>query len=683
MDKSINLLFGVHNHQPVGNFVEVFKKATQECYRPFISTLYKFPQIKCVFHLSGSLIDWLLKNDPDLLKILKEMLQRGQCELLTGGYYEPVFTIIPQRDINGQIQMMSDFIRGYFEYEPQGMWLSERVWQPKLSQVLSAAGVKYVLLDDFHFINAKIAEENLFGYYIDGQTEQPLAFFPISKKLRYMIPFWSPAKVIAHLKGIAGEHPGAAATIVDDGEKFGLWPGTYKLVYRRKWLESFLRLLSENKHWLRTATISEYMSSHKPLGKIQIPAASYEEMMTWSEGRFENFFKKYPEANNLYSRMLYVSERLEKANPASEEGKKHLYLGQCNCPYWHGVFGGIYLSRLRHTAYSNLIIAERVLKNNYTGPWIEKELIDFDKDGSDELIVRNPQLNVFITPALGGGIFELDYVPKNRNIMDVMTRRPEPYHQKIPSLRKKPVKIKDDLPLSIHDLLGCKERGLEAYLQYDSYRRLSLLDHFLPIGLPLTDFKNNIFEEQGDFLKSKYSLEQKEYPSGISVILQRQGVVSYSGRSTPISLKKVLSFNNLDAKFNVRYELENLNKKPVDIVLAVEFNIAAESQGKGNYLYCYSEWGERAYPLTEDFESKGIRSVYLYDACTGIKVGIHCEKFPELWSFPLQTVSASESGFERNYQQTVIVPVWKFTLENTWHTNLDFLISPHKTPKKS
>ena len=28
----------------------------------------------------------------------------------------------------------------------------------------------------------------------------------------------------------------------------------------------------------------------------------------------------------------------------SEKARTHLYRGQCNCPYWHGVFGGLYLT---------------------------------------------------------------------------------------------------------------------------------------------------------------------------------------------------------------------------------------------------------------------------------------------------------------------------------------------------
>ena len=70
----INLLFGVHNHQPVGNFEAVFKKATHNCYLPSIETLARFSEIKATLHFSGSLYDWLIKNEPSLLEQVKQMV---------------------------------------------------------------------------------------------------------------------------------------------------------------------------------------------------------------------------------------------------------------------------------------------------------------------------------------------------------------------------------------------------------------------------------------------------------------------------------------------------------------------------------------------------------------------------------------------------------------------------------
>ena len=51
--------------------------------------------------------------------------------------------------------------------------------------------------------------------------------FPISQKLRYMIPFALPEKTIEYCAQLADEIGDRLLVIADDGEKFGVWPQTY------------------------------------------------------------------------------------------------------------------------------------------------------------------------------------------------------------------------------------------------------------------------------------------------------------------------------------------------------------------------------------------------------------------------------------------------------------------------
>ena len=77
---------------------------------------------------------------------------------------------------------------------------------------------------------------------------------------------------------------------------------------------------------------------------------------------------KYTEADEMYSRMMYVSRRLVAAHREGVDAgelaliRDHLYRGQCNCPYWHGAFGGIYLPHLRNAIYTHLLTAESLLE---------------------------------------------------------------------------------------------------------------------------------------------------------------------------------------------------------------------------------------------------------------------------------------------------------------------------------
>jgi len=96
MEKLI-FLFAVHNHQPLGNFPDVFSQAFDRAYLPFLERSAAFP-LRFALHFSGFLWDFLLKERKDSLELIKKMVDSGQVELLGGSYYEPVLSQIPERD---------------------------------------------------------------------------------------------------------------------------------------------------------------------------------------------------------------------------------------------------------------------------------------------------------------------------------------------------------------------------------------------------------------------------------------------------------------------------------------------------------------------------------------------------------------------------------------------------------
>ena len=162
--KRINFLFGIHNHQPIGNFDFVFQEAYEKSYFPFLDVLEKFPSIKIAIHFSGILIDWLNEYHPVLLKKVKKMVERGQLEVMTGGYYEPILSIIPEEDRVGQINKLSTTVQEMFNYVPKGLWLAERVWEPTLPTSLSRADIQYTIIDDTHFKYTGLADDQLTGW---------------------------------------------------------------------------------------------------------------------------------------------------------------------------------------------------------------------------------------------------------------------------------------------------------------------------------------------------------------------------------------------------------------------------------------------------------------------------------------------------------------------------------------
>ena len=115
--KKLYITFGIHNHQPVGNFGDVFKEAFIKAYMPFLEELIKYPNVRIAFHSSGPVYEWAEKHLKDFLFILMELRNAGQIEFLGGGFYEPILSQIPRDDIKAQINLMRIYIKEKFNYE--------------------------------------------------------------------------------------------------------------------------------------------------------------------------------------------------------------------------------------------------------------------------------------------------------------------------------------------------------------------------------------------------------------------------------------------------------------------------------------------------------------------------------------------------------------------------------------
>ncbi|MBU0508412.1 4-alpha-glucanotransferase, partial [bacterium] len=220
--------FGIHNHQPVGNVPSVFELAYRTAYKPFLETALEHPHIKFSFHTSGCLIEWLERNQPEYFELVGKLVERGQVELLGGGFYEPILPVLPREDALEQLRRMSVYLKRRFGVNVRGAWLPERVWEPQLADLLAEAGIEYIPLDDDHFLAAGHRLRELNHYFLTESGRGPVALFPIHKKLRYTIPFKEPIDTISYMREYAEGASQPLFVMADDGEKFGLWPKTHE-----------------------------------------------------------------------------------------------------------------------------------------------------------------------------------------------------------------------------------------------------------------------------------------------------------------------------------------------------------------------------------------------------------------------------------------------------------------------
>jgi hypothetical protein len=696
--KNINLVFAVHNHQPIGNFEKVFEEAYERAYEPFLAIIEKYPRIRLSQHFTGPLLEWLLRRRPGFIERMKGMVSRGQLELLTGAYYEPVLAIIPEPDRLGQIRKLTDFIERTFAYRPRGMWLAERVWEQQLVESLVKAGIEFVMVDDTHFRHAGLQDDQLQGYYMTEEQGVPLKILPIDKMLRYTVPFRPIEETFHYLQRMASEDGTRVLVHADDGEKFGIWPKTFKHVYEDGWLDAFCRLLHDHRSWINSVHLGTVVDALPPQGRIYLPTASYSEMMKWALNsaafmkleRFEedlknantydenmmfvrggfwrNFLAKYPEANHMHKKMIRVARRARDVAgrvPLDPEIFDHIWAGQCNDAYWHGVFGGLYLPNLRYPVYQNLIAAESKLDRVESLPPLRVEEVDFDCDGLPELMVESDTCNLYFTPHLGAHLIEFDYKPIRFNLLDILSRREEGYHRRllVGGTQEKE-------PATAHDSALAKEEGLAQHLSVDWYRRASLIDHFIGEGTTLEGFARCKYLELGDFVNQPYTMKVRQGASDIEIQFLREGALWFGKEPHHLTVQKTIRYVAGLPELVLDYLLTNNESTSIDIWFGVEFNIGLMAGHADDRFYLIEGRPLGENHLASSGEERNIRSWSLVDQWLGIEVAFSVRQPATLWRFPIETVSLSEGGFERLYQSSVVLPSWKLRLDETFRVQI-------------
>jgi 4-alpha-glucanotransferase len=631
--RPIRFAFGLHLHQPVGNFDHVFEQHVTDVYRPILEHLAAREFLPLVLHLSGPLLEWLEAHDSKYLDRLGRLVQDQRIELLLAGFYEPVLASLPRADRVEQIQWMQEAIRRRFGVVAQGLWLTERVWEPELAADLATAGVRYALVDDRHFLVSGFSNDQLHAPFWTESDGKRVALFPIDERLRYLIPFRPPEETAAYLRELRGAGH-RLAVLADDGEKFGGWPGTREWVYERGWLDRFVATIGGliEAGEVQLSTLSDALDDVPSGGIAYLPTASYREMEGWSlppdaalrlirlerdlgEARvaspdgalirgahWRNFLVKYSESNRMHKKMLALSLLCRRrGDPAG--ARQAIGRAQCNDAYWHGVFGGLYLPHLREAIWRNLAQAEAELRQ---GQELTAEVLDFDGDGHEEIWIHSDQFSAIISPYRGGAIEDYTVFGTLTNYANVLTRRREAYHDTALEQHAGASAESNSGTASIHDL----EEGLRLAERpaIDADDRAMFVDRVLPHSLALTQYAGGDYWPVRSWARTPCAFTIDRQSAGIEIVCSFHGPNGAGER-----LEKRLSFSP-DGSLSVRYHWDQDIGHPDDL-FSPEVSLFA--------------------PLE-----------------------LRAEPAAEVWTFPIETVAKSERGFDRTKQGESVTLRW-------------------------
>ncbi|MEM0099417.1 MAG: alpha-amylase/4-alpha-glucanotransferase domain-containing protein [Desulfurococcaceae archaeon] len=561
-----NFVFILHFHQPHGQLKYINERIFENSYRMLLEVFKQFSDLKFTVHISGPLLIYLKNTHSDWLEEMLKLGDIGTIEFMAGTISEAVLPLVPSDLRLSHITRYIELFESLAGFKPKGFWLPERVWEPWLPEVLAKAGLEYVVIDDSTLRKTGFSHEKTKYAWITEESGYSVKVLFIDEKLRYILPWEHPDKVIDYMAQYASD---ADALLLwgSDAEKFGEW---WDRDSSRRWLVEFLSKLRFEKRILMVHP-SEYLREHDVKGYIYLDTGSYDKMLEWSGGFFRNFLVKYVESNNMHKKALWVKSKLVKAQGKLKEIPLDYYMAYCNDAYWHGLFGGIYLAHLRQAIYESLIRSEKIAEdaiNYFESNSIKRILADFDYNGREELIIETPELNLYVSPWDGGTLFEYDIKKPGleHNIQDTMTRYREPY------------------------LEGTS-------FNPDWYRRTSWRVHIWGIETSIHDWINNTpFKDMSDLALHKYNTVLTEDPRVF--YLRTIGNVYYHGsKSASVFVEKRVELKNKG--YSIHYVVRNLDDSIVKGKIGFEYHLAwkvdRDQERKPYYLvngktYSIDQW---------------------------------------------------------------------------------------------
>jgi alpha-amylase len=307
-----------------------------------------------------------------------------------------------------------------------------------------------------------------------------------------------------------------------------------------------------------------------------------------------------------------------------------------------------------------MIEAEEELRRLHNLSGVQIRTADYDADGHEEILVTTDRFSAVLKPNRGGSLVELSLLKEHFNLTDTLSRRKEGYHLK---LDKAVTEESGDGTPSIHDLVLAKEPGLKSFLIEDWYLKRCAIDHILSEGVGYEQFKSGAFGEDGDYVAEAYRVQRA--PDAQSVILTRDGQVRRSGQTMPLRITKQFRFDGDSNCIEIQYELSSPHGTAAEVTFAVENNFNFQAgHAYDRYLLVDNQRSDNAWLDAAACHANAC-GVAMVDEYRNLAVAVVSDREAELWHLPIFTVSLSEAGFERVYQGTTLVHVYRVNLSDS------------------
>ncbi|MCQ2572722.1 MAG: DUF1926 domain-containing protein [Treponema sp.] len=644
--------------------------------KPLIKFLNKNPDFHFSFSFSGLEILYFKKKKNEFLKVLSELVKRGQCEIYGGAFYRPVLPLLLPSDRNGQIDLLTSEIRQYTGKAPRGICLYNDVWESSLIQTLHSCGMDYVLLNET--IIPK--EKRVFLPVQTSELGKSCTIFAMNDGLKEEFLHKDSENFLNSIEKITGPSlsnksnsqnkcDSVLSSDVSRIINLSFSKEELKYILQNNLFELLLSYLKENETNFKLSTISEYIGLKtqkvqafissgicpvlKSVTEMPYKVCEKNDFFEKINYSFYDFMDSYPRSRALYNRMFYVSQLVNQTNKnkaLQKLAKEKLWEGQTGdnlvCLYKN--------TKQRQFSYRKLMEAENIIRE--TSDTKESVIsFDYNYDGLPEYVCRMENYFSYIS-LKGGSVQEFQSVKNTGNYADNFSR----------------------------------EKEFDGVT--DGYERGLFIDHL---------FTNEQFEKyinkeeagSGIFSKVLYeelkfsskhhelSLKAKAVYEGLPVSVTKKYIINSSGMNIQYILKNE-SDSELKGKFCVesnfaQVDFTSENNEPYKVLLATETE-ASEVNTEKSSVECF----EKGY-------IPNINVVQITDDNNGISFSFEPNENCSYCFFPLKFLRPDFKSTEENFIPLSMTYVstlfWDIDIQpgKEIEKNFNFTIfSPHKNRKK-
>ncbi|MBO7638200.1 MAG: DUF1926 domain-containing protein, partial [Treponema sp.] len=419
---SVNVSFILDLYETDLQDKEKLNKLYESGLKPLLTLLYAHPRLLMGIAVSGPILSYYQEKYPEAIQILGELTNRHQVEIISCGYYSPIFPLLFPIDRSAQIETLNTLLRDTVGKRPRGLSLFSSIWDPSLVTTFQSCGIEYVLLDKSLVPPSK----NSFLPIISSEQGKNLKILTVHNDL---LPQrgengnqWS----VRVIKSLPENYEEARSLIIC----LKLTLEQFVSVREDSGFHSFIDYIESENTLIQLTLPQIYLKNAKHFIPYYIPAGMNEKLSCRTSAPFSiqnnsssfpytihDYLTTYVQTRHLYERMMYISMLISACHGGDKMRKKaaqeKLWAAQAGDNFISCNTALPAIAAKLQRAYKLLNEAEKYVRESKS----QKESItsfDYNGDGINEYVCQMENFNAVVSQN-GGQIVDFNLLHAGAN----------------------------------------------------------------------------------------------------------------------------------------------------------------------------------------------------------------------------------------------------------------------------